>query len=303
MKPVVVDVVEFTDPLCSVAWGAEPVFRLFRWRYGHVCNWRTVMGGLAGDLSTGIADWTRESAAVPMEKYWRRVTRITGQPYPKPMHLMLRSTDPAGRAVKAAALQGADVERRTLRRLRESIFLFGRGPETAGEFLEVFAGVPGFDPDRWSADFVSAEVGECYRADWAEARTPNDYVRAYRSDDPMAGVMRHSEGHDRYDFPTVLFRGPTGEHTVPGWLPFESYVEALEAASPGSTATPRPNPSVTDSFETFGVLTAKELEVLCGVDAELPTNVISYNWGDGEAFFTPAEAKAWNLPAPGSQGA
>ena len=105
MKPVVVDVVEFTDPLCSVAWGAEPIFRQFRWRYGHVCNWRTVMGGLAGDLSTGVPDWTRGSAAVPMEKYWRRVTKVTGQPYPKPMHVMLRSTDPAGRAVKAAALQ------------------------------------------------------------------------------------------------------------------------------------------------------------------------------------------------------
>ena len=41
-----VDVIEFTDPLCSVAWGAEPIFRLFRWRYGDLCNWRTVMGGL-----------------------------------------------------------------------------------------------------------------------------------------------------------------------------------------------------------------------------------------------------------------
>lgn len=295
MKSDRVDVVEFTDPLCSVAWGAEPIFRLFRWRYGHVCNWRTVMGGLAGDLSTGIPDWTRESAALPMEKYWRRVTKITGQPYPKPMRLMLRSTDPAGRAVKAAALQGVDVERRALRRIRESIFLFGRGPETAEEFLAVFSGIPGFDPERWSGDVTSTGVADAYRADWLEARTPNDYVRAYQSDDPMAGVMRHSEGHDRYDFPTLLFQGPTGEHTVPGWLPFESYLEALEAASPGSTGTPRPDPSVTEAFETFGVLTSKELEVLCGPDAGLPEDVIRYNWGDGEAFFTPSEASARKL--------
>ena len=296
-----VDVVEFTDPLCSVAWGAEPIFRLFRWRYGDRCNWRTVMGGLAGDLSTGVPEWTRESAALPMEKYWRRVTKITGQPYPKPMHLMLRSTDQAGRAIKAAARQGSDIERRCIRRIRESIFLFGRGPETADELLETFAGVPGFDQARWSIDFTSTTVADQYRADWAEARTPNDYVRAYQSDDPMAGVMRHSEGYDRYDFPTVLFRGPTGEHTVPGWMPFAAYADALEAALPGATSTPRPDPSVAEAFATFGVLTAKELEVLCGSEAELPDDVITYNWGDGEAYFTAAEAAARNVtvnPSP-----
>ncbi len=295
MQPDRVDVVEFTDPLCSVAWGAEPIFRLFRWRYGHVCNWRTVMGGLAGDLSIGTPEWTRESAALPMEKYWRRVTKITGQPYPKPMHLMLRSTDPAGRAVKAAALQGVDVELRTLRRIRESIFLFGHGPQTADEFLDTFAGVPGFDRDQWSSDFTSTAVAESYREDWAEARTPNDYVRAYQSDEPMAGVMRHSEGHDRYDFPTVLFRGPTGEHTVPGWMPFEAYVAALEAASPGATSTPRPDPTVDEAFAAYGVLTTKELEVLCGATAIPPDDVITYNWGDGEAFFTVAEAASRHL--------
>jgi protein-disulfide isomerase-like protein with CxxC motif len=290
-----VEVVEFTDPLCSVAWGAEPVFRLFRWRYGHVCNWRTVMGGLAGDLSTGVPDWTRESAAIPMEKYWRRVTKITGQPYPKPMHVMLRSTDPAGRAIKAAARQGDDVERRTLRRIRESIFLFGHGPETADEFLAAFVGVPGFDAPQWSVDFASNEVAAAYQADWEEARTPNDYVRAYESDEPLAGVMRHSEGHERYDFPTVLFRGPTGEHTVPGWMPFEAYVEALEAASPGATESPRADPSAAEAFAAFGVLTAKELDVLCGPNATVPNDVMTYDWGDGEAFFAPIEAAARRL--------
>lgn len=204
-------------------------------------------------------------------------------------------TDPAGRAIKAAALQGSDVERRSLRRIRESIFLFGRGPETADEFVESFAGVPGFDQDRWLSDFTSSHVADLYRADWAEARTPNDYVRAYQSDEPMAGVMRHSEGHDRYDFPTVLFRGPTGEHTVPGWMPFASYVDALEAASPGATRMPRKDPSAEEAFAAFGVLTAKELEVLCGSTAKLPDDVITYNWGDGEAYFTRAEAASRHL--------
>jgi protein-disulfide isomerase-like protein with CxxC motif len=288
----IVDVVEITDPLCSVAWGAEPTFRLLRWRYGHVLRWRTVMGGLAGDLSTGVEGWTRESAAEPMEKYWRRVTRITGQPYPKPMHVMLRSTDPAGRAIKAAALQGPEVERRALRRIRESIFLFGRGPETPSEFLSTFADVPGFDPVQWSIDVASPAVAAAYLADWTEARTPNDYVRAYKSEEPLAGGMRVSEGHERYDFPTVLFRGPTGEHTATGWNEFGVYVAALEAALP--------DPTVAEAFTEWGVLTSNELSIICGIASDdiassLPPDVITYNWGDGHAYFTASEASPWGL--------
>ena len=49
----------------------------------------------------------------------------------------------------------------------------------------------------------------------------------------------HSEGNDRYDLPAGLFRGSTGEHTVPGWMPFEAHVAALEAAAPGATSTPQ----------------------------------------------------------------
>jgi protein-disulfide isomerase-like protein with CxxC motif len=295
-----VDVVEITDPLCSVAWGAEPTFRLFRWRYGHACNWRTVMGGLAGDLSTGVEGWTRESAAEPMEKYWRRVTRSTGQPYPKPMHVMLRSTDPAGRAIKAAALQGPEVERRTLRRIRDSIFLFGRGPETPSEFLSIFADVQGFDPEQWSIDLESPAVAAAYLADWTEARTPNDYVRAYKSDEPLAGGMRVSEGHERYDFPTVLFRGPTGEHTVTGWNAFDLYVAALEAASPGSTSSPRPDPTIEEAFAEWGSLTANELTIICGLTPDniagsLPAGTVTHNWGDGNTYFTPTEADTWGL--------
>src|SRR6185295_5535590 len=126
-------VVEYTDPICSWAWGSEPKLRRLRWRFGDQVGWRRVMGGLVGDASAGKPDWDRIRAAGRMSDYWKRVSAITGAPYPKPMHIMPRSTDPAGRAVKAAELQGEAVAARVLRRLRESIFVFGRGPETADD--------------------------------------------------------------------------------------------------------------------------------------------------------------------------
>jgi protein-disulfide isomerase-like protein with CxxC motif len=293
----IVEVVEYTDPLCSVAWGAEPLFRRLRWRHGHRMAWRTVMGGLAGDLSKTRENWDRVGAAKPMSDYWKRVTRLTGMPYPKPMHVMLQSTDPAGRAFHAARLQSEAAAQKVLRRMRESIFLFGHGPQTPEEFKRIGAGVAGLDVARWLADLDRNDVAEAYAADWEEARNPNDFVRAFKSDAPMAGVMRHSDGRDRYDFPTLLFRGPGGEHTVPGWAPYGDYELALEATLPGAAADPRPDPTPAQALAEWGVLTAKELEVLCGESAAPPVGAIAYDWGDGLAYFSPAHAAAWGLNA------
>ena len=129
-----VEVVEYTDAVCSTAWGAEPLLRRLQWRHGHHLAWRKVMGGLVGDAGRDRPDWDRVKAAEPMRAYWKRVWLLTGMPFPNPMHIMLRSTDPLGAAVKAAERQGQAVADAVLRRFREQIFVFGIGPQTPDEF-------------------------------------------------------------------------------------------------------------------------------------------------------------------------
>ncbi len=290
-----VEVVEFTDPVCSWAWGTEPKLRLLRWRHEHKLAWRRVMGGLIHDLAATRPDWDPVRAAAPMQEYWQRVSTLTGQPYPHPMRRHLRSTDPAGRAVKAAELQGEEVAQRLLRRIRESIFIFGVGPDTPESIAAASAGIDGLDLDRWRHDVESTEVAAAYAEDWAETRRPNEFVRTLTGDRAGIGSMKHSEGHDRYAFPTLIFRGPGGEATVPGWMPYEAYAAGIEQAEPGATADPRPDPTAAEAFERWPVLTAKELEVLCGPAAIAPPGTTVHNWGDGVAYFTPAEAHARNI--------
>ena len=290
-----VEVVEYTDAVCSTAWGVEPQLRLLKWRHGHHMAWRKVMGGLIGNAATDKPDWNRTSAAEPMRKYWKRVTALTDMPYPNPMHVMLQSTDPLGAAVKAAELQGEDVAHAVLRRFREQIFIFGLGPQTPEEFAIAAAGTQGLDVDRWLADLVLPQVNDAYRADWAETREPNDYVRQLKHDSPMNGELKHSEGHDRYALPTVIFKGPGGEHTVAGWVLYEEYVAGLEAALPGATLDPRPDPTPAEAFQRWPLLTAKELTFLCGEGAQPPADVVSYDWGDGLVYLTAADAKARGL--------
>jgi protein-disulfide isomerase-like protein with CxxC motif len=292
-----VEAVEYTDAVCSTAWGAEPLLRRLDWRHGHHIAWRKVMGGLVGNAARNKDDWDRVSAAEPMRAYWKRVWHLTGMPYPNPMHLMLQSTDPLGAAVKAAELQGQDVADAVLRRFRERIFVDGIGPQTPDEFDEATVGVAGLDHARWRTDQARPEVAAAYKADWQETREPNDYVRNLKHDSPMNGELKHSEGHDRYALPTVIFRGPGGEHTVAGWVGYEEYVAGLEAALPGATADPRPDPTPAEALDRWGMLTAKELSFLCGEDAQPPADAVTHDWGDGLVYYSAAEAKARALKA------
>jgi hypothetical protein len=109
------------------------------------------------------------------------------------------------------------------------------------------------------------------------------------------GNLKHSEGHDRYAFPTLLFNGPGGEHTAPGWVDYQRYEECMEAALPGSTADPRPDPTPAQAFERWPLLTAVELTTLCGADAEPPGDIVTHDWGAGVVYLTPAEAAARGL--------
>jgi uncharacterized protein (TIGR03086 family) len=199
--------------------------------------------------------------------------------------------------VKAALAQGDDVAARVLRRFRESTFVFGSTPEDGPAFAAAAAGVPGLDVARWLADLADDASADAYRADWEETRRPNDHVRNLTGDEVGIGSMKHSEGHDRYAFPTLVFRGPGGAHTVPGWMPFDSYVDALEAAAPGSTSDPRPDPTVAEAFERWGVLSENELSLICGPDAldALPRDVVAH--GEGLVYFCADEASARGLPA------
>ncbi len=263
------------------------------------------MGGLVGDATRGRADWDPVLAAGPMSAYWKQTHGFTGQPYPRPMRQMGTSTDPAGRAVKAALLQGPEIADGVLRRLRESIFIFGIVPDTPETFAAAVGGLEGLDVDRWLAELESEDVAAAYGADWEETRRPNDHVRNLAGERPGIGSVKHSEGHDRYAFPTLVMRGPGGEHTVPGWMPYDAYVAALEAALPGSTADPRPDPTANEALDRWEMLTEKELETLCGDDAmqQLPASSVGHFWGTGLAVMKTETAERRSLPIVGPAAA
>jgi len=281
-----VEVVEYTDVMCSWAWGSEPKLRLLRWRYEDWCDWRLVMGGLVGDRTTNPA-WDPVGAVPKTIAFWAQVAAYTGAPYPVHLQWIASCSDASGLGLCAARLQGDNVALAVLRRMREAIFVFGRPPDTLARVLDAVQGTPGLDVERFARDLPGPEALAAYRADWEETRKPNAYVRNLQGDWPGIGNLKQTDGLERYAFPTLLFRGPGGEHTVPGWCPLTAYLEAMEQVGPGSTVAPRPDPTPNEAFARWPLLTATELAILCGPNAAPPSGATPYDWGNGGVYLRP----------------
>lgn len=274
-----VEAVELTDAMCSWAWGTEPKLRRLRWVHGHRLTWRRVMGGLVEDRPPPDDPRT---AADDLERYWAGVASHTGATYPSPLDHVPLNSHASGRAVVAARQQGVGIEDRVMRRLREATFVWGDPPDTHDRCRTAVAGTPGLDEDRFATDLASEQIVAGYGADFEEARRPNDHVLQLTGDRLGIGDAKEArDGRMRFAFPTVVFRGSAGEHTVPGWMPYEAYVDGMEAAEPGSTADPRPAPTPDEAFATWELLTEVELRELCGNDATVPAGFDTRTWPGG----------------------
>ena len=287
-----VEVLEFTDPGCSWAWRTEPKLRRLRWRFGDRLAWRRILGGLVRDIECYREHQEAARDATTLSAYWRDVYAHTRMSYPPALKRVTMSTEPSGKAVKAAGLQSDEIGGRVLRRLREETFIFGEPPDTRERILAAVRGVEGLDPVRLEGDLDSPEVEKLFREDWHETRQPNDYVMNLDGDRPGIGRACHTEGHWRYVFPTLIFRGPGGEATVAGWEPYEAYEAAMETASAGSTVAARPDPTPAEAFATWPTACETELEFLCGTAVSPPPAVVAYDWGEGTFYLTRSEASA-----------
>ncbi|MDP1098252.1 DsbA family protein, partial [Klebsiella quasipneumoniae] len=56
-KPKPIQLVYFTDPICSSCWGIEPQLRKLKLQYGHVIDIQYKMGGL-------LPDWSYNSGGI-----------------------------------------------------------------------------------------------------------------------------------------------------------------------------------------------------------------------------------------------
>ena len=297
MDRVNVKVVEYTDAMCSWAWGTEPKLRLLRWRFDdQIREWRQVMGHLVEDDHMPQRDAAAE--APKLEGYWKVVCDQTGMARPAPLHRATSGSQASGLTVKAAQRQNDRAADLVLRRLREATFVEGEPPDSLDRAIDAGRGLDGVDHDLLADDARGSAVVEAYQRDQDETRTPNDYVLTLEGDQPGIGRARQArDGRMRFVFPTLVISGEGNETTVPGWMPYEDYEAALFKAGAQPTDRTAAWPTPEDAFARWPSLTDHELAFLCGPDAGPPAGTVTHRWAGGTLHMTPGEATARRLAA------
>ncbi len=123
------EILAFTDPVCTWCWGAEPVLRKLQVGYGDQVRLRPVMGGLVEDIrafydSANAIGGDPQRSNAQIAAHWLEASERHGMPVRTEGFRLFTaevvSTYPQNIAVKAAELTAPALTARYLRRLREA---------------------------------------------------------------------------------------------------------------------------------------------------------------------------------------
>ena len=252
----------FTDPLCSWSWGNEPHYRKLKEEFGNQIQWRHRLGGLMEKWSEDFYDplYNLTGGDVnSLAKHQEEVSMKTRMPIDASFWLENppSSSHPACIAVKAAGLQGFDLEDNYLRRVREGFLTEKRQLDSGDALLKLAEGVPGIDLNRLQKDIDGGAAKQAFHDDWEAARHPV----------PEARDIKVTEGHLRYSFPTLLLRGGTGEYRVlDAENIYEDYLTAIRELAPGIK---RGAPPAIETFvRKYRHVATQEVSVVCEVSWE-----------------------------------
>ena len=174
-KNSIIEIIEFTDPVCTWCWGSEPVLRKLETRYGEQVKISYIMGGLVQDIMSfydshndigGDPDRSNRNIA----RHWVEASERHGMPVKSEgFKLFSRehpSTYPQNIAYKAAQMQGQALANRFLRRIREASAAEARQTNTTEVLLELASEV-GLDIARFLDDFTSGPAQKAFEQDLA----------------------------------------------------------------------------------------------------------------------------------------
>ena len=186
------------DPMCSWCWAFRPVMLQLREHLPSGIRWINVLGGLAPDTDQSMPDAVRRM----VQGHWRPSQAPVGTEFNVDVGDKCqprRDTSPAGRAVLAAARQGA--EEAMIEAIQRAYYLRAMNPSEP-ETLADLADELGLDRVLFTRDFKSAVTDAELQRQFQLRRDLQ--VRSFPS-----LVMEHSTGygliqHDYRDYRGML---------------------------------------------------------------------------------------------------
>jgi predicted DsbA family dithiol-disulfide isomerase len=237
LKRKEINIIYFTDPICSTCWIIQPQLRKLQMEFGDDVNIEYKMGGLLPSWE----NFNRNGITQPSEvaAHWEAVCSFYEMPVNKQIWLEdpLPSSYPPSIAFKAAQLQDTGKAVLFLRRIREMVFLEKKNI-IKKDHLYTAAYDVGLDAARLIRDL--------------EGRAQN----LFRLD-----LMKAEELHVKV-LPTLFFSNKQGvELTLNGYQPYENFVDILKQLKPDIEKVDY-NKSPEVLFDQFQTLTTREFSLL-----------------------------------------
>jgi len=245
-----INVLYFTDPICSTCWIIEPVLRKLKLEYGKYLNFDYRMGGLLpswNEYSRGKINKPADAA-----RLWEEVSNDYQIPLDGDVWFddPLPSSFPPSIAFKAAQMQDNEKALAFLRRIKEMVFLEKKNI-IKWEYLEEAASKAGLDREQLLIDYE----GE------AEKNFLEDMKLAEKS-----GVN---------SFPTFFFSDSSGnDYMIKGYQPYEKFEEIILKLAPGAVKE-EINITGENLFNHFPTMTDKEFAYLSNNVKETSTKILN----------------------------
>jgi predicted DsbA family dithiol-disulfide isomerase len=235
-----IQIVYFTDPICSSCWGIEPQLRKLKLEYGNSIHIEYRMGGL-------LPDWSYNSGGISqpsdVASHWDEVSHHYDMPIDGDVWLEdpLESSYPPSIAFKAAQIQSEAKALLFLREIREMVFLQKKNI-CKWEHLKMAATKFNLDTNQMKTD-MDGKANDLFK------------------EDLILGKALGVRG-----FPTLFFRDTNGKaQTVYGSRPYETYENTLKLLMP-NIIKQEVNNSFDALFTKFGSLTLREFAELSGME-------------------------------------
>lgn len=202
------ELLAFTDPVCTWCWGSEPVLRKLQVWYGDQIRIVPVMGGLVEDIRAfydraNDIGGDPEQANAQIARHWLEASARHGMPVEIEGFRLFSaetvSTFPQNIAYKAVELDSPELAPRFLRRMREASSAEARETGKRSVLIEL-------------ANEVGVDV-----ATFIERQNDGSAEQAFLSDRELIGRYR-ARG-----FPTFLLRWNNGELLLRGYQTFRQF--------------------------------------------------------------------------------
>ncbi len=173
MDTKILEIIQFTDPVCTWCWGSEPVLRTLETRFGSQLKISYVMGGLVKDI-TAFYDHYNDIGGDPehsnknIAKHWVDASNRHGMPVKVEGFKLFSkeqvSTYPQNIAYKAAQFQDEIKANRFLRRIREASAAEAQQTNVTEVLVELASEI-GLDIARFLDDFTNGKAQKAFEED------------------------------------------------------------------------------------------------------------------------------------------